>query len=436
MNEETKAKFGEFEKALADVREGEYKKLNLPNEFGLGHQEVKHSTFLAHLLDPDRKQYGLKADQKGSKAYFLRLFLHAVEQYEGQDGSLPSRNKNILLNGSGTGKAVDLEAFACAGGIAVVTEQVGEKDKSRIDVLVVSEEEKYVLVIENKVFSTLHDDQLKIYEDRYADPSWKKVFVYLTPRGDLPRNADKTEAVNWCAFDYAKLKEVVALFKDLVDPSGGVPSVTSLTGTNKKRFTIALEDYMDNITTEVLEEVQEANEKYGKILATFPDIVEGLIGYINGARPLAVSEYCKEKLQASYVGTSRAWLYTKKMEAFFLKHGEDIGDKFFIVCQGKGGSKDADSMEIWLELHTRKSGVWSPAQQMIMQDKQIKAFQTKSEGKQDYRILPAQTLLNQTEMTERDGKYKPLADVKGTLDRNLAQFEALLRQVETILDTL
>ena len=430
----------EFEKELAGAQETDYKNINIASEFGLGHQEVKHSTFLSHLFDPYRKSYRLVADGNGSKAYFLRIFFKTLEKYKVHKPSAQiDRNLLILQNGSGTGQSItekNIEAFGRAKDLVVRTERIGEDgDKSRIDILVISQLEKCVLVIENKVFSSTHDDQLRNYETRYLDPSWKKVFVYLTPHGDLPKNMDGTDAVNWCVFDYVQLKTVIEKYKNLINVGYAGKPITNLKGDNKKRLIFALEDYMENIKMEVLKEAVEANEKLGKLLETYPDIIQRLIDYKYSARPLYVAEYCKKTMKATAVGESAVWFYTKRMEAFFLNHGEEIEDKMFVVCQGKGGNKNADSIEIYLERHTKNNNAWSPAQLLIINDPAIKKLQTKvSIGKQDYRILSGRTLL--ADITDSNGNYKPFDAVNTILDQNLKQFIDDIQKFEDCLDTI
>lgn len=431
-----------FAQDLAKARDTAYKEINIANEFGLGHQEIKHSAFLAHLFDPNRAQYCLRADKNGSRAYFLRFFFDALEKYAGGKGR-NRLNSDILANGSGTGNevtAADIENFGRAEDLQVNTETVGDgEDKKRIDILIFSEQKQTVFIIENKVFSTTHDDQLRRYEIRYQNPNWKKkVFVYLTPKGDIPQNEDETEAVNWCIFDYAALRDVVEEFKKAVDPDNGTESVTALKGDSKKRLIFALEDYMENINTEVLKKAGgEANDVYANLLDQYPDLVEGLVGFYNGARPLVIADHCREILKGKWTSNSRFWFYTEGMKEFFKRHGEEIDKKCYIVCQGKGGNKNAKSMEIWLELLI-SNGSPSPAQQLIMNDSQIKMLRKGSapRGTQNYNIIPSQTFLKEQDMTASNGAYLPFEQVCSVIDQKLKPFRDLLTEFENILKTL
>lgn len=444
MTKTEQERFKNFVLLFLKARDAAYKEINIANEFGLGHQEIKHSELLSHLFDPNRKQYRLKADKSGSKAYFLRLFFAALEKYTREENGKTRPNIDILARASGNGQAVsaaDIEALGSAKDLQVETESPVEgQDRGRIDILISSEQKHTVFVIENKVFSTAHDDQLKRYEHRYQDPKWeKKVFVYLTPKGSLPCHKDQTEATNWCAFDYAVLRDVVEKFKKAVDPDDGTESVTALTGDFKKRLIFALEDYMGNIDTEIFNKANvEANDVYAKLLEQYPDLVDGLVGFCNGARPSVIANYCKETIFKGHSsGSSSFWIYTDGMKEFFERHGEEIDRKCYIVCQGKGGNKNSKSMEIWLELLISNNAP-SPAQQIIMNDPKIRGLRTsqKAPGNMNYNIITSQTFLETKDMTASDGTYLPFETVRPKIAGKLQPFLDLLQKFEERLKKL
>ena len=95
--------------------------------------------------------------------------------------------------------------YAYLDDVVVETEETTE-DKGRIDILLSSEINNFVVAIENKTFTTEHDNQLSRYfgyiEERY--PEKEKYYVYLTPRGDSASNAD-----NWQSISYAQIAELL-----------------------------------------------------------------------------------------------------------------------------------------------------------------------------------------------------------------------------------
>lgn len=80
-----------------------------------------------------------------------------------------------------------------------------------IDLLLVSEKEKVVLAIENKVGSHEHNNQLnryrKILEDEYS--SYQRICIYLTPDGEEPSDVE-----NWSILTYTDVVEILEIIRD------------------------------------------------------------------------------------------------------------------------------------------------------------------------------------------------------------------------------
>jgi hypothetical protein len=136
-------------------------RFNVFEVIGFVHQEVMHSLFLAFLLDP-KQNHDLKAS-------FLKRFLQKVSESANR-ASLPSIFDTLGEH--------DLTR------IAVQTEV--PTDDGRIDILLLDEASRWAMIIENKIRSTEHHDQLNRYYSFVKDnyPSWKVTSVYLTPFGE------------------------------------------------------------------------------------------------------------------------------------------------------------------------------------------------------------------------------------------------------------
>lgn len=76
-----------------------------------------------------------------------------------------------------------------------------------IDILLISAEDQFLIVIENKIGSHEHDDQLKRYREvvEAEYPSYKKMYIYLTPDGDDPSDSD-----HWDVLSYTTVAEVLS----------------------------------------------------------------------------------------------------------------------------------------------------------------------------------------------------------------------------------
>jgi hypothetical protein len=122
-------------------------------------QEVKHSTFLAWLLNPQ--------ETHGLGPYCLRAFLKKVARYSSPSATTPS--------------VIDIDSWNLDG--AVVT-----AEWRGIDIFVQDDANRFVAVFENKIDSAEHSDQLVRYRADVEGhfPQHRKLFSYLTIEGDPP----------------------------------------------------------------------------------------------------------------------------------------------------------------------------------------------------------------------------------------------------------
>jgi PD-(D/E)XK nuclease superfamily len=136
-------------------------RFNVFEAIGFVGQEVMHSRFLAFLLDP-RQNHGLGD-------HFLGGFLRKCS--ESTDGdSLPQ----IADHDGGLGKTtVQTEVYTGDG---------------RIDILILNESEGWAVIVENKIWTTEHSDQLERYY-RFVKRTYRGCQVrgiYVTPFGATP----------------------------------------------------------------------------------------------------------------------------------------------------------------------------------------------------------------------------------------------------------
>ena len=134
-------------------------KFNIFSSLGIINQEIRHSNFLAWLLDPN--------ETHNVSDYFTTRFL-----------KLATYNK--------TEQSPDLSLFDIE--TLDLTKVQVLREWNNIDVLLVDDDQKLVCVIENKVDSKEHSNQLtkyrKVIESNY--PDYKKLYVYLTVYGEEP----------------------------------------------------------------------------------------------------------------------------------------------------------------------------------------------------------------------------------------------------------
>ncbi len=124
-------------------------RFNVFEAIGFVNQELVHSRFLAFLLDP-RQSHGLRD-------VFLAKFL--------DEASLPLdlRDKDLDLT-------------------------LVHREWQHVDILLTNETHRIAVIIENKIWTTEHSDQLDRYyqQVKKRHPGWQVLGIYLTPYGDVP----------------------------------------------------------------------------------------------------------------------------------------------------------------------------------------------------------------------------------------------------------
>ncbi|HLZ68885.1 MAG TPA: PD-(D/E)XK nuclease family protein [Dehalococcoidia bacterium] len=134
---------------------------NIFEAAGWTRQEARHSDFLAFLLDP-RQTHGLGDT-------FVKRFLQRVLQGAG-GAQLPI-------------SPIELDLWSLDGLLVL-------REWQRIDILLLDETHKLAVIIENKIDSGEHDDQLDRYWKAIAaqHPGWTQLGIYLTPDGAAPKH--------------------------------------------------------------------------------------------------------------------------------------------------------------------------------------------------------------------------------------------------------
>lgn len=132
---------------------------NIFEALGAVRHELRHSDFLGFLLDP-RQNHGLGDD-------FVRLFLQKIL------ASAESHQNPISLVDLDVWDLNEIEVF---------------REWQNIDILLVENALKLAIIIENKIGSSEHSNQLQRYRQIAAQryPDWKLISIFLTPDGDTP----------------------------------------------------------------------------------------------------------------------------------------------------------------------------------------------------------------------------------------------------------
>jgi hypothetical protein len=132
---------------------------NIFEAIGAVHQELRHSDFLAFLLNPNQSH--------GLHDIFIKRLLQRVLQ------SQPTFSAPVSL--------IDLDIWNFSQTIVL-------REWQNIDILLLDEGNQFAVIIENKIHSGEHSDQLQRYRrtvERYHH-GWRVIGLFLTPDETAP----------------------------------------------------------------------------------------------------------------------------------------------------------------------------------------------------------------------------------------------------------
>ncbi|OLA74973.1 MAG: hypothetical protein BHW62_04920 [Acinetobacter sp. CAG:196_36_41] len=182
--------------------EQKFDKFNIFDCLRLTRTEIRHSNFLAWLLDPN--------ETHGLSDYFLKEFLKKIiinnkkiiETINEKNIKLEaynSDNNEMIVEHYFIPSVFDIDCWSMQN-----TEILREHEN--IDLLIVDETNKFVFVIENKVDTCQHDNQLTKYrtyvDEHYPSEQYKKLYVYLKPQ------SEKVE-LPYIYVSYSLIKEIL-----------------------------------------------------------------------------------------------------------------------------------------------------------------------------------------------------------------------------------
>lgn len=166
-----------------DLKELEqmFGKFNIFDCLKLTRTEIRHSNFLAWLLDPN--------ETHGLKDYFLKEFLkHILKSKKKEIAEI--NGKEIDLKNSENPDEIIKRTYSVPSIFDIdywdMTETEIFRELEYIDLLLVDEKNKFVFIIENKIDSFQHSNQLARYRDyvdeQYPNTTYQKLFIYLKPK--------------------------------------------------------------------------------------------------------------------------------------------------------------------------------------------------------------------------------------------------------------
>ena len=168
-----------------DQLEDNLRQFNIFEAIGMQWQEIRHSAFLAFLLDPNQP-HGLGDD-------FLKKLL-----------------QKAFLRNSSSPHPISLDINLVGLHLMNLHDSVIERERSNIDVLVVNKTSGLSVIIENKLLSGEHSNQLVKYFEfvKREFPGYSIIPIFLSVEGKSPSHS------NYLPLSYADIAELVSRLID------------------------------------------------------------------------------------------------------------------------------------------------------------------------------------------------------------------------------
>lgn len=269
------------------------KNANIFSVLGIERMEIRHSNFLAWLLDPEGTH--------GLGSLFLKRFL--------RDISLLDTPDSINEIGVHDANARRVEV---------------RREWRNIDILLLADD--LAVCIENKIDSSDSYKQLTRYREIVDKnfPSQRKAFVYLTPDGRDP--GDEDEQANFINYSYQQIAGHLERILDLHRESM-IPSVS-----------IYIKDYLDNLRTHLMKE-SPLNSLARQLYESHKDILDFIIENKPDVATNACA-YIKQKVEAEgWIAGSCSSRYirflTKGLDGIVPKNAKGWKDReqfVFEIC--------------------------------------------------------------------------------------------------------
>ena len=184
--------------------------INVLEVTGMRYQEIKHSNVLAWMFGDNSHQLGHEILTKFLGKITLRgdfdsdvNKLRALRHY----AFFFRSHRDIEIHREHTINFSD------------ETNASSKRAKCSIDLLIIDKENKYIIAIENKIWSQEGDSQLSDYQkaidikfgDNTDHKNFRKYFIYLTPKGETPNGSYEDGGLeeDWLIADYQILYDII-----------------------------------------------------------------------------------------------------------------------------------------------------------------------------------------------------------------------------------
>ncbi len=282
--------------------------------------EIRHSNILGWLITPNENH------SLGDK-FFEKVILKIIEN----NSSVSEISMIDAL----------LKDFSDA--------KVFRESKNDIDILFSSKKNKFNLIIENKTWTADHDNQLKKYRE-FVDKeysSYKNLFVYLTPYGDQPIEADESERMHWKILSYKEISDILADIVYTYDIDEKVRYILTEYNDNLKR-NILKDEELEQLTKDIYSKHKEVLDI---IFLNRPDYIEDFkFAVRNEFENFDDGNVIKNKIPFLDGNIFRIRFRTKKLDKFLNDNFDEDNDKLESSIYWYEIASDGNEFKFWLVL--------------------------------------------------------------------------------------
>lgn len=274
-------------------------KFNIFEAIGVARQELRHSNFLAFLLNPSQNS-GL------GQTFLKRFLLKAIS-------GAPTSELSIT--------PIDLDSWDLHNVVVY-------REWQNIDILILEESIRLAIIIENKIDGTESADQLKRYHDTVKKrfPDYDIVCLYLTPEGDIPSQE------NYIPISYGLVCQVVETLIETKESILGSDLLTLL-----KNYAEMLRRHIVG-ESEIAKLCQKIYRKHQKALDLIfeykPDLHVGIRHYLEeliGGNPDLIKDHCSKAYirflpkdwDVPNLNKGEGWVSTNRIMLFEFYNGPE-----------------------------------------------------------------------------------------------------------------
>lgn len=252
------------DRALIDFEVKDGPSFTIFDAVGMKRLEIRHSAFIAWLLEPSEK-HGL-GDEFAQRIVAL---LAERSPEPGYDGFREAVSSGLLSDLANATVVRESEAHIDLLFKTVGPQRLGGR--------------RLVICIENKVDSWLHDDQLQRYreyvEREYAEYD-HRVFVFLSPSGTrVPPPEDDPDL--WIPLSYADIRHCL--------PNGERPGGTGIEARNRQRALLYVEEYAEFVRKNLMVD-RERNVAIERLYARHREVFDEVLAMLAARESGAVRD--------------------------------------------------------------------------------------------------------------------------------------------------